>query len=110
MSRLPPISTRTHTLCPYTTLCLSVVSADDEQRRRIRQALWSVAPETFLANGEAGEGDEERQPILLSDRPEPANGAKFLAIADRSEEHTSELQTLMRISYAVFCLKKNIIT
>ena len=69
---------------------LLVVSADDEQRRRIRQALWSVAPETFLANGEAGEGDEERQPILLSDRPEPANGAKFLAIADGQWREGSE--------------------
>lgn len=61
---------------------LLVVSADGEQRRRIRQALWSAGPETFLANGEAGEGDEESQPILLSDQPEPANGAKYLAIAD----------------------------
>lgn len=61
---------------------LLVVSADVEQRRRIRQALWSVRAEAFLANGEVGEGDEESQPILLSDRPEPVNGAKFLAIAD----------------------------
>lgn len=61
---------------------LLVVSADDEQRERIRQALWSFVPETFLANGMAGEGHEECQPILLSDRPEPANGARFLAIAD----------------------------
>lgn len=61
---------------------LLVVSADGEQRERIRQALWSLQPETFLANGMAGEGHEERQPILLSDRPEPSNGARFLAIAD----------------------------
>jgi DNA polymerase-3 subunit chi len=61
---------------------LLVVSADGEQRERIRQALWSLQPEAFLANGVAGEGHEERQPILLSDRPEPLNGARFLAIAD----------------------------
>ena len=69
---------------------LLVVSADDEQRKRIRQALWSVSAETFLANGEVGEGNEERQPILLSDRPEPANGAKFLAIADGRWREGSE--------------------
>lgn len=61
---------------------LLVVSADDDQRKRIRQALWSARPDTFLANGEASEGHEERQPILLSDQPEPVNGARFLAIAD----------------------------
>jgi DNA polymerase-3 subunit chi len=61
---------------------LLVVSADGEQRKRIRQGLWSAGPETFLANGEAGDGKEEHQLILLSDRPEPANGARFLAIAD----------------------------
>ncbi|CDO37770.1 MULTISPECIES: DNA polymerase III subunit chi [Novosphingobium] len=61
---------------------LLVVSADGEQRKRIRQALWSVGSETFLANGEAGDGHEDRQPILLSDAPQPANGAKFMAIAD----------------------------
>ena len=61
---------------------LLVVSADGEQRGRIRQALWSVGPQAFLANGEAGEGEEERQPILLSDRVDPINGARFLAIAD----------------------------
>lgn len=61
---------------------LLVVSADLGQRQRICQALWSVGAESFLANGFAGEGNEDRQPILLSDTPEPANGAKFMAIAD----------------------------
>src|SRR3546814_8219833 len=40
------------------------------------------------------------------DRLRPAHGADELKLAERSEEHTSELQSLMRISYAVFCLKK----
>lgn len=59
-----------------------VVSADDKQRGAISAALWSHRPEGFLANGQAGEGNEDRQPILLSDIPDPANGARFLVIAD----------------------------
>ncbi|MDE8653254.1 DNA polymerase III subunit chi [Novosphingobium album (ex Liu et al. 2023)] len=58
-----------------------VVSGDAAQLERIGQALWSL-PESFLANGRVGEGGEERQPILLSDRPDPRNGARFLAITD----------------------------
>lgn len=69
---------------------LLVVSADGEQRKRIRQALWSAGPDTFLANGEVGDGQEERQPILLSDAPQPANGAKFMAIADGQWREGSE--------------------
>jgi DNA polymerase-3 subunit chi len=61
---------------------LLVVSGDQQQRERISRALWSLGPETFLAHGEAGAGHEDRQPILLSETPEPANGATFLAIAD----------------------------
>src|SRR3546814_7416061 len=47
-------------------------------------------------------------PIAFPDqiRPAPPGGAKLLFLAGRSDEHTSELQSLMRISYAVFCLKK----
>ncbi|PNU05114.1 DNA polymerase III subunit chi [Novosphingobium guangzhouense] len=59
-----------------------VVSADDQQRGRISAALWAHRPDGFLANGQMGEGDEERQPILLSDIPDPLNGARFLVIAD----------------------------
>lgn len=58
-----------------------VVSADPAQRERIGQALWAL-PDSFLANGAMGEGDEDRQPILLSDSPQPANGARYLAITD----------------------------
>lgn len=61
---------------------LLVVSADPQQRQRICQALWSLGEESFLANGMAGDGDEERQPILLSELTVPLNGARFLAIAD----------------------------
>jgi DNA polymerase-3 subunit chi len=58
-----------------------VVSGDDAQLGRIGACLWSL-PDTFLANGRAGLPHEERQPVLLSDRVEPANGARFLALAD----------------------------
>src|SRR3546814_7036668 len=52
--------------------------------------------------GDALQSDSTSMPIAFSDRPERT----FLAMLFRSEEHTSELQSLMRISYAVFCLKK----
>ena len=58
-----------------------VVSADAAQLARIGDALW--APKgTFLANGPAGGPHDARQPILLSDSLEAANGATFLALAD----------------------------
>src|SRR3546814_7977154 len=82
MIRRPPRSTRTDTLFPYTTLFRSL-----EQRRRVLQ----------------------RPPGVLPGRP--ARGRRHgirraVRSRERSEEHTSELQSLMRISYAVFCLKK----
>ncbi|QGN53693.1 DNA polymerase III subunit chi [Novosphingobium sp. Gsoil 351] len=59
-----------------------VISADEAQRVAVSQALWSHAPESFLAHGEAGGAHDSRQPVLLSDGPEPRNGAKFVALAD----------------------------
>lgn len=59
-----------------------VVSGDAEQRMRIDQALWTAAPEAFLAHGTAGEGHEERQPVLISDDLAAANEAKFVILAD----------------------------
>src|SRR3546814_5600865 len=84
MIRRPPRSTRTDTLFPYTTLFRSDV-AD-------RRAGVGGRPRAAMERGRAGGDAQER------DRG-----------AGRSEEHTSELQSLMRISYAVFCLKKKII-
>ena len=60
---------------------LLVVSADEAQLGRISDALWALK-DSFLAHGRSGEGQEEHQPILLSVQPEPANGARYLAIAD----------------------------
>src|SRR3546814_12505081 len=77
MIRQPPRSTRTDTLFPYTTLFRSVPTCG------------------------TGTGGVDR---VHCDHQ--ATGTFSLVRKDRSEEHTSELQSLMRISYAVFCLKK----
>src|SRR3546814_16912419 len=82
MIRRPPRSTRTDTLFPYTTLFRSA--------RRARGAT-----EWRTSGGCAGRG-----------RHEPPSRGRSTRGPSRSEEHTSELQSLMRISYAVFCLKK----
>src|SRR3546814_4243387 len=96
MIRRPPRSTRTDTLFPYTTLFRSELAkqgiifcsmseAVREHPELVREYLGSVVPvsDNFFAT---------------------LNSAVFSD--GRSEEHTSELQSLMRISYAVFCLKK----
>src|SRR3546814_7425137 len=91
MIRRPTRSTRTYTLFPYTTLFRSDDVAVDEH------ALEAAGVHLLVAGlveprGREGDGDRHR----LGDPVLPV----------RSEEHTSELQSLMRISYAVFCLKK----
>src|SRR3546814_3085407 len=97
MIRRPPRSTRTDTLFPYTTLfrshvilleylaaCRELIGyrPNPTQRDLIGQFLLAIAPQPLICD------PLERCPAV------------------RSEEHTSELQSLMRISYAVFCLKK----
>ena len=61
---------------------LLAVSGDDQQLARLSQSLWERGGGAFLANGFAGSAHDPRQPILLSDRAEPANGARYLALAD----------------------------
>jgi len=65
---------------------LLVVAAGGERLEAIGQALWSHAGKagsaSFLANGRAGTGHEARQPVLLAETVEPANGARFIALAD----------------------------
>src|SRR3546814_7557099 len=85
MIRRPPRSTRTDTLFPYTTL--------------------------FRSGDVSGSGNRSsRRELMTTMRLEPAISAAAMTGCSRpvarSEEHTSELQSLMRISYAVFCLKK----
>src|SRR3546814_4986499 len=87
MIRRPPRSTRTDTLFPYTTLFRS------GSIRAPRIAAGSGDPPQSFG----GAGALHQPPHPTARRPQP-----------RSEEHTSELQSLMRISYAVFCLKKKI--
>src|SRR3546814_2900347 len=87
MIRRPPRSTRTDTLIPYTTLFRSPENPRRAHPGRARHLDWR-------SEGRCGHG--------LS--PPPSRSGD--ATRARSEEHTSELQSLMRISYAVFCLKK----
>src|SRR3546814_3425202 len=101
MIRRPPRSTRTDTLFPYTTLF-----------RSNRTTFNGVA----LADGtnatvsiQTGTSAGETVDVTLSDLTAATLAIDALDIGsagDRSEEHTSELQSLMRISYDVFCLKK----
>src|SRR3546814_6840072 len=99
MIRRPPRSTRTDTLFPYTTLFRSALHQPEElaeQHRRSESDDLAATPEI-----EAGP-DEQPRDEGQPDRARPEHRDR------RSEEHTSELQSLMRISYAVFCLKKKI--
>src|SRR3546814_1559946 len=94
MIRRPPRSTRTDTLFPYTTLFRSLP-------RQGGVAVADGARSQLLAGGSL-ENDSVVEAHLA---PIRARGRTPLR-RRRSEEHTSELQSLMRISYAVFCLKK----
>src|SRR3546814_6838648 len=108
MIRRPPRSTRTDTLFPYTTLCRSLARHPSLDEGEAAVPLRSVLAQQVAALN---------RPLL---RPlEGGQGGRRLAVPDlddaqglqtdneaRSEEHTSELQSLMRNSYAVFCLKK----
>src|SRR3546814_6569438 len=84
MIRRPPRSTRTDTLFPYTTLFRSTGSRADGAAFSL---IIQSGRRAFISDGSVSSSSSS-------------------ASAPRSEEHTSELQSLMRISYAVFCLKK----
>src|SRR3546814_4881390 len=133
MIRRPPISTRTYTRFPYTTLFRSLVN--DEDRPRIieitsyaeivlapaQDAARHPAFSKLFVGAEALPGGDgllftrrprnpaEKPPVMLHRVIGDDDGFTRLGV-ERSEEHTSELQSLMRISYAVFCLKKKTIT
>src|SRR3546814_8228358 len=101
MLRRPPRSTRTDTLFPYTTLF-----------RSIQWGLLASSAERFMAEqnspwhfefiGIDVIADDSHCPWIIECKLHPA----IVICVQRSEEHTSELQSLMRNSYAVFCLKK----
>lgn len=61
---------------------MHVAHADQAARTALSEALWSAAPESFLANGEAGQCDEARQPVLFSAAATGGNAAQYCAIAD----------------------------
>src|SRR3546814_4278641 len=96
MIRRPPRSTRTDTLFPYTTLFRSLVSPLI-QFERISSCVvrFSMHIIPFIFCAEINRFESRR--LTVGDP---------VGLSNRSEEHTSELQSLMRISYAVFCLQK----
>src|SRR3546814_1009755 len=111
MKRLPPRSTSSDTLFPYTTLFRS------GPRSRSNESQANICSGRRSTAGAGG----RRRPGLVVGRRDVCHVADqlrrgacpgrarspVLVRPDRSEEHTSELQSLMRISYAVFCLQKN---
>src|SRR3546814_3458769 len=107
MIRRPPRSTRTDTLFPYTTLFRSDQEFGDLQ-------CADLGPVEPVVGAVRRYRAQDRLPLHIVDRrPDMRDRGQQQIIFDvedargvRSEEHTSELQSLMRISYAVFCLKK----
>src|SRR3546814_10154182 len=106
MIRRPPRSTRTDTLFPYTTPFRSGMAL---------AAPAAMAQDNAGAAQDQGAEEEFSGEIIvtaqgrsqsLADVPIAVSAVTAETLANRSEEHTSELQSLMRISYAVFCLKK----
>src|SRR3546814_1291840 len=105
MRRRPPRSTRTDTLFPYTTLFRSRADKPRASRRcpgkasgcHLAGVTWPVSLDRA--------GPDSENAVERANAEQPGN-ERHDADQARSEEHTSELQSLMRISYAVFCLKK----
>src|SRR3546814_6097678 len=122
MIRRPPVSKRTDTLFPYTTLFRSVGEVDmlvfrrgpafvaaaeeraEHQTALERPVILRGVDDVVLLDDRAAVDPEQRAPVALSRIVE--RHLQVNVDPARSEEHTSELQSLMSISYAVFCLKK----
>src|SRR3546814_3696782 len=123
MSRRPPRSTPTDTLFPYTTLFLSLFTTQSTSKTDVELRLYRnvESPGSMIDSTYSGRSATSPCEVWLR------SGEQIVAVWDkgdigathslrvegtnysqrrRSEEHTSELQSLMRISYAVFCLKK----
>src|SRR3546814_9697605 len=110
MIRRPPRSTRTDTLFPYTTLFRSSRAQSKSGRGRRSSAAGTKRANTGNTGKAIG---SPRGPNVDQFWAITASSGRSSLLAcnnTRSEEHTSELQSLMRISYAVFCLKKKNIT
>src|SRR3546814_8842053 len=114
MVRRPPSSPRTDTLFPYTTLFRSVLDAILRPGGDGQVATFAGKNFGRGHSDAARRADDDRlfslEPQIHPSSPQPclarSLAADPAASGARSEEHTSELQSLMRISYAVFCLKK----
>src|SRR3546814_1003632 len=114
MIRRPPRSTRTDPLFPYTTLFRSRRTTALPGRRNARSPAahsWIKAQRTAPGQAPAPRRDGNVRPFLAAaigdgDPGGSSDAHQSRQPGKRSEEHTSELQSLMRISYAVFCLKK----
>src|SRR3546814_4604466 len=106
MIRRPPRSTRTDTLFPYTTLFRSQNKGKEIQRlERLYALAWGQSQQRDRAQAHQRQSQlkyEQALDIAMDQQ----NRRDHAGQRSRSEEHTSELQSLMRISYAVFCLKK----
>src|SRR3546814_1439232 len=103
MVRRPPRSTRTDTLFPYTTLFRSrgLKPGKPQSHAGARRTAREAKRWMTQAAREAESAMNRK-----TSRPLYELRASAMGTIERSEEHTSELQSLMRISYAVFCLKK----
>src|SRR3546814_7836511 len=99
MIRRPPRSTGTVTLFPYTTLFRSPQDCGQSSRNYPHLVARALGAAVFR--------DVSCGSATIDDFYEPQDGLPLGGVNARSEEHTSELQSLMRISYAVFCLQKN---
>src|SRR3546814_10528014 len=120
MSRRPPISTRTDTLFPYTTLFRSLplaapsydptkeFNADEATYAAYLEGSYEIPIGALTLDGVVGTRVVKTDRTISGfERVEGSDAfSPIVAKRSRSEEHTSELQSLMRISYAVFCLKK----
>src|SRR3546814_1120388 len=102
MIRRPPRSTRTDTLFPYTTLFRSMGTPN--MIGQLGHNIPGLAAQVHAINAIGGQMHVLQQQI--QQQIQALQQQVSLAMGQRSEEHTSELQSLMRISYAVFCLKK----
>src|SRR3546814_10713956 len=94
----PPRSTRTDTLVPYTTLFRSTIYLEEIRNAGLYDAIWQAFAVLLPVRTVGVMGDERSYDYACA--------LRAVTSTDRSEEHTSELQSLMRSSYAVFCLKK----
>src|SRR3546814_5015787 len=118
MLRRPPRSTRTDTLLPYTTLFRSLPGHQQAQvsyrtaiaQDRHRLCRSSSGSEKFVRKSQFHLEQGRKYTRFMQQRNARSTVVPRGVRSLRSEEHTSELQSLMRISYAVFCLKKKKIT